>query len=74
MSDALEHRITALENRSFELTESQIDHIADKAAKKALQTVYADVGQSVLKRMAWFIGILVVSGMLFLAGKDALLK
>ena len=72
--EELEHRIAALESRYFELTEAQIDHIADRAAKKALQTVYADVGQSVLKRMAWLVGILVVSGMLFLAGKDALLK
>ena len=70
----LEDRVDALEGRLFELTEGQIDHIADRAAKKALQTVYAEVGQSVLKRLAWLIGILVVSGMLYLAGKDALLK
>lgn len=74
MSTTLEARVDALENRSFELTEEQIDHIADKAAKKALQSVYAEVGQSVIKKLAWLIGVLVLSGLMYLAGRDALIK
>jgi hypothetical protein len=69
-----ESRLIALEKQHFELTEEQIDKIADRAAKKALMTVYADVGQSVIKRLAWLVGILIVSGLIYLAGKDALLK
>lgn len=70
----LEQRVAALENRHFELTEEQIDHIADRAAKKALQSVYAEVGQSVIRKLAWLIGVLVLSGLLYLAGKNALIK
>ena len=54
------------------LTEDQIDHIAEKAAQKALDKVYSDVGRSVLHKLAWFAGIVVVSLMMFLAGKDAI--
>ena len=74
MEPSLEDRVGALENRHFELSEEQIDHIADRAAKKALQNVYAEVGQSVIKRLAWLVGILVISGLIYLAGRDALLK
>lgn len=51
------------------LTEAQIEHIADKAAEKALQKIYAEVGQSVLKRAAWIAGVLILSLLMFLAGK-----
>ena len=51
------------------LTEQQIEHIADKAAEKALQKIYAEVGQSVLKRAAWIAGVLILSLLMFLAGK-----
>lgn len=54
------------------LSDAQIDMIAEKAAEKALQKVYAQVGQNVLKKLAWLIGLIVISGAMFLAGKDAL--
>lgn len=54
------------------LTEKQIDDIATKAAHKALDLVYAEVGKSVLKRLAWIAGILVLSLLMFLAGKGVL--
>lgn len=54
------------------LTEEQINEIAERAAKRALQIVYAEVGQSVLKKLAWLIGIVVVGTALFLAGKGSL--
>ena len=56
------------------LTDAEIDAIAERAAKKALQSVYAEVGQSVLKKAAWLCGLVVVGLALWLAGKDALLK
>lgn len=74
MSETLDDRVAALENRHFELTEEQIDHIADRAAKKALMTVYAEVGQSVIKKLAWLMGILVISALMYFAGKDAIIK
>lgn len=54
------------------LTEEQIDHIAERAANRALEIVYAEVGRSVLKKLAWLVGLVVVSLALFLAGKDAI--
>jgi hypothetical protein len=39
------------------LTESQIDEIAEKAARRALQIVYAEIGQNVLRRLAWLVGL-----------------
>jgi tetrahydromethanopterin S-methyltransferase subunit G len=54
------------------LTESQIDEIAEKAARRALQIVYAEIGQNVLRRLAWLVGLVVVGLALWLAGKNAL--
>ncbi len=54
------------------LTESQMDLIAERAAERALEKVYADVGKTVLRRLAWLAGLVVVSAMMWLAGKDAL--
>ena len=54
------------------LSEAQIDMIAEKAAEKALQKVYAQVGQNVLRKLAWLVGLVVVSAAMFLAGKDVL--
>jgi hypothetical protein len=54
------------------LTDSQIDAIAEKAARRALQIVYAEVGQGVLKKLAWLVGLCVVGAALWLAGKNSL--
>ena len=61
-----EHQVT--------LTDAQIEVIAEKAARRALQIVYAEVGQSVLKKLAWLAGVVVVGIGLWLAGKGALPK
>lgn len=54
------------------LTEAEIDSIATRAAKKALESVYADVGRSVLKKAAWLAGVVVIGLALWLIGKDSL--
>lgn len=54
------------------LTDAEIDAIAERAAKKALQSVYAEVGQSVLKKLAWLAGVAVLGLALWLIGKDSL--
>lgn len=54
------------------LTEEQINEIAEKAARRALQIVYAEVGQGVLKRLAWLVGVVVIGLALWLAGKNSL--
>lgn len=54
------------------LSEAQIDAIAEKAAEKALQKIYAEVGQNVLRKFAWLVGLVVISLAIFLAGKGVL--
>lgn len=54
------------------LTDAQIDAIAEKAARRALQIVYAEIGQNVLRKLAWLIGVVVIGLALWLAGKNAL--
>lgn len=56
------------------LTENDIDHIAEKAAEKALQKVYAQVGQSVLKKLAWITGIVVIGLFMWLSGTGKVIK
>ena len=56
------------------LSDAQIDAIAEKAARKALQIVYAEIGQNVLKKIAWLTGVVVIGLALFLAGKESLPK
>jgi hypothetical protein len=38
------------------LTEDEMDEIAERAAKRALELVYAEVGKSVLKKLFWYAG------------------
>lgn len=54
------------------LTEAQIDAIAEKAARKALQIVYAEIGRNVLRKLAWLTGVVVIGLAMWLAGKNAL--
>lgn len=57
-----------------QLSDAQIDQIAEKAAEKALQKVYAQVGESVLKKLAWYVGVVTLAIIALIAGKDALFK
>lgn len=56
------------------LTSDELDSIAERAAKRALEHVYAQVGQSVLKKLTWILGTVLVGLLIWLAGKDALPK
>jgi hypothetical protein len=53
------------------LTEAELDAIATRAARKAFDIMYAEVGKSVLKKLAWLTGVVVVGLALWLIGKDA---
>jgi hypothetical protein len=56
------------------LTPEEVDAIAERAAKKALEHVYAEVGKSVVRRLLWIIGTVAVGALILLAGKGALPK
>jgi hypothetical protein len=56
------------------LTEHDIDEIAEKAAERALEKVYTEVGKSVLKKAAWLAGVVVIGFFMWLAGNGHLPK
>lgn len=51
------------------LSETEIDAIADKAAYRALDKVYAEVGKSMLKKLAWIAGVAIIALFIWLSGK-----
>lgn len=51
------------------LSEEQINEIASRAAKKALDDVYADVGRSVVKKFLWFLGVVALGVWAYLNAK-----
>ena len=57
-----------------QLTDSQIDAIAEKAAEKAFEKIYQNVGRSVLTKLAWFAGAGVVGLFMWLGGHNSLPK
>lgn len=60
--------------KEIELTEAQIDAIAERAAEVALEKVYTEVGKSVLKKLAWLTGVAVVGLAMWLASHNSLPK
>lgn len=59
---------------NIQLTDAQIEAIAEKAAEVALNKVYAEVGKNVLKKLAWLTGVAVIGLALWLAGNGSLPK
>lgn len=52
--------------------EAKMEVIADLAAKKALQQVYAEVGRGVLKKAAWVVGVGILALLAWLGGSGHL--
>lgn len=50
------------------LSEGDIELIAERAAEKAIQKVYEQIGESVAKKVYWFIGVMVMGMLMLLAG------
>lgn len=48
--------------RSITLDEEDVDQFIDRAVNRAVDRFYAEVGKSVLKKLAWMIGIAIVAG------------
>lgn len=57
-----------------QLTDAQIDAIAERAAEVALNKVYTEVGKNVLKKLAWLTGAAVIGLAMWLAGHGSLPK
>ncbi len=52
----------------IELTDEQINHIAEKAAEVAFKKIYEEVGRSVVKKIFWIIGVGSLGLLLWLGG------
>lgn len=63
-----------MSSKPVELTDEQIEHIAERAAEVALNKVYTEVGKSVLKRLAWLTGAAVIGLAMWLAGHSSMPK
>ena len=55
------------------LSEAEINVIAERAANRAIEKVYEQIGKSVAQKIYWAIGIVVV-GMLMLAAGHGVTK
>jgi hypothetical protein len=63
-----------MSNKQVELTDDQINAIAEKAAEVAFQKIYQEVGKSVLKKMAWLVGAATIGAAMWLGGNGHLPK
>ena len=64
--------IMELEVEKVELTDEQINHIAEKAAEVAFRKIYEQVGKSVVHKIYWLVGAGVIALMYWLAGNGNL--
>jgi hypothetical protein len=53
---------------SANLTEAEMDAIAERAADRAIRKMYEQIGKSVAQKVYWAIGVAVVGMMMLLAG------
>ena len=53
---------------SANLSEAEMDAIAERAADRAIRKMYESIGKSVAQKMYWAIGIVVVGLVMLLAG------
>jgi len=58
----------------IELTDQQIDHIAEKAAEVAFKKIYEEVGCSVVKKIFWIVGVAALGLMFWMNGNGTLPK
>lgn len=57
------------ERRSFPLSDGQMDAIAERAAEKALEKVYAEVGKSIVRKLLWLVGAAGLGLFMWMTGK-----
>lgn len=57
-----------MSGKEVQLTDEQIEHIAERAAEVAFEKIYKEVGKSVLTKLAWMAGAAVVGLFIWLGG------
>jgi hypothetical protein len=61
-------------SNEIQLTDAQINEIAEKAAERAFQKIYQNVGKSVLTKLTWMVGAAVVGLFMWLGNNGSLHK
>lgn len=56
------------------LSEAEIEMIAERAAEKALEKVYTEIGRSVTKKILWAIGAATLGMLAWLGGSGHIPK
>ena len=56
---------------SANLSEAEMDAIAERAADRAIRKMYESIGKSVAQKLYWAIGLAVVGMMFWMAGIGA---
>jgi hypothetical protein len=51
------------------LTEADIDRIAERAAERAIEKVYTEIGKSIVSKVFYFVGALTLAVGAWLSGK-----
>lgn len=54
------------------LTEEQIDTIAERAAERALEKVYAQIGKSIVQKFLWLVGAASLAVLAWMKGSGKL--
>lgn len=60
--------------KQLQLTDEQIEAIAERAAEVALERVYTEVGKSVIKKLLWLTGAVAVGLAMLLSNHGAFPK
>ena len=56
------------------LSEEQLDEIAQRAANRAFEMIYQEIGRGVIKRLYWGVGVTVVAVLMWLGANHVRLQ
>lgn len=59
-------------NPILPLSDAQIEHLVEKVTERVIENVYISIGQSVVKKFFWIVGLGALSLITYLAGSGKL--
>lgn len=60
------------ENPQLPLSDAQIEHLVERVTERVTENVYISIGQSVVKKFFWIVGLGALSIVTYLAGSGQL--
>jgi len=57
---------------NFPFTDAQLEHIVEKVTERVIENVYISIGQSVVKKFFWIVGLGALALLTYLAGNGKL--